>query len=225
MTSNNNLTNLVKLNSLETQTNTLLNQYKQSISNLKNTSQTKTKDDFSIFPNSSFWGSSAIKQTSGETIDTCINDCISDMTCSGATYDTNGTCYLRTGNGTIQSSLPLNQTAIVLNTVSNIQNTNDLNSKLLTLETQKSAILGNIESQISDMSSKNSQYSNSINSQIKQLNYNKNNIKHLYKKSNTLDNDYQNSYLIAMSNKWIYSILFYTIIIIFLGIIFKVFLK
>ena len=230
MNKNDNLSNLVKLNSLDTQTTSLMEQYKQSITNyitnLKNPSKTKTTNDFSIFKNSSFWGSSAIKQTTQQDINGCTENCASDMTCTGATFEPNGgICYLRKGNGTIQSSLPLNQTAIVLNSQYNMQNTADLNSKLLDLESQKSTIVGDLKTQFDDIKSQNSQYSNSIDSHLKKLNYTKYNIGNLYNESNVLDNEYQNSYLIANSNKIIYSILFYTIILLFLGIIFKFFLK
>ena len=230
MNANNNLPNLLKLNSLDTQTTALMGKYKQSIgsyiSGLNPSSKPRTKNDFSILPNSSFWGSSGITQTNNGTIDTCTKNCIADMTCTGSTFEPNGgICYLRKGGGSIQSSSPLHQTAVVLNSQIDTQSVSSLNSQILSLESQKSAILGEMNSQILDIKTQNSQYSTSIDSKLSKLNYRKNNIKHLYDKSNTLGDDYQNENLIATSNRWIYSILFYTIVILFLGIIFKLFLN
>lgn len=99
-----NSSNILKLESLVQEYNLLLIEYQQiyqSYLNSVSQSADNTKDLVTI-PNTVFWGTDGLSESSVSNIDDCKNLCIANSSCSGATFDPkNNYCWIRSGEGSI----------------------------------------------------------------------------------------------------------------------------
>lgn len=151
-----------------------LTQYQQSVADYNNyiqqQSQTQnTNQTFNTISNQAFWGSSAISQASGSSIQDCQASCSNTKGCSGATFNSETqTCYLRSGEGSIIPS-SANDTAIVPESTLLLSNMEQLNKQLISINQQ---IQETIESSQKDYNSLKDM-SNEINTKALIKNYEK----------------------------------------------------
>jgi hypothetical protein len=137
-----NNSNILHLESLIKQYDTLLIQYTQvqtdyinylKISVTKSQS-TSTTPNLVAIKGSTFWGNSAISSSNVQSVGQCTAVCSATSGCTGATYSTNsGTqnnCFLRGGDGDIISGTS-NQYAIVSKNKEYLYTMQNLNSQLL----------------------------------------------------------------------------------------------
>jgi hypothetical protein len=83
-----------------------------------------------------YWGTDAIQQKSGSSISDCTALCSNDAKCKGATFDSkDNTCWSRTGNSSLTSGTAT-QTAIISEVTNAALNLQNLNDKLLSLNSQ-----------------------------------------------------------------------------------------
>ena len=94
-----------QLQTLNSEYNTILEQYQQTSQNYINSINTTDQSyNFIVIPNTSFIGNS-LNQSQLSTITDCQNLCSSTPSCSGATYNTqNQNCALNSGKGNIINS-------------------------------------------------------------------------------------------------------------------------
>ena len=124
-----------QLQTLSIQFNSILSQYTQtyqnyvntfSISSMTNNMDTststsasspqliQTSDLYLTFPKSSFWGKVGLLDISVNTVNDCLEKCISTTGCTGATFDNNEKhCWVRGGDGQILQQGQENYTAII----------------------------------------------------------------------------------------------------------------
>ena len=132
------------IQSLSTQYNTILTQYKQTYQYYLQSLQQQVDNSGNIFvtvPNAAFWGESPINTNTMNTSNDCVNSCSTTLSCSGATYNTsNQLCYLRKGNGSIIPSSS-SETAIVTSSLQYSYQLKNLNQKLLHLNKEMESSL------------------------------------------------------------------------------------
>lgn len=133
---------ILKLDTLDLEYKNTLCQYRDAIIeysiNLKKSKENRTKDSYIQIPQKSFLGASVLDETTGGTIDDCINMCLNNGSCSGATYNSlKKTCWAKSGFSTLIDSTNNGDIAILQATQTSIDTINRLESKLENLRKQK----------------------------------------------------------------------------------------
>lgn len=104
---NENNSEVLNLETLNTHYKNLLIAYKLAVSNYVNYLKqevVQSSKDMDSIANAAFWGTSSLSQNNSPTLEECKASCANTPECSGATYNlTNGesTCMLRKGKGNI----------------------------------------------------------------------------------------------------------------------------
>ena len=132
---------ILNLETLESEFDLVMTQYKQAYLDYINSLQTKTtnnnKKEFSVMQGKRFWGTSGIKDIIVNKVEECQAACAEDMKCSGATFNSSsGYCWLRSGSGSVSISNNNNESAIMPTLSQDINNLKELNDRLMELNSK-----------------------------------------------------------------------------------------
>lgn len=106
----------------------------QKIANSGLTSSTtpeQIENSFTVVPGNTFWGTAGVKEGPATSQEECESMCLSDQTCSGATFNPDKQyCWARSGDGIVSPGLNTDY-ALIPKTVQSINVLKNLNQKLL----------------------------------------------------------------------------------------------
>ena len=140
---NSNNSNVLILETLKSEFDAVLLQYKQVQTDY--ITYLKQHPDDSILTyikGQAFWGSAALSEGVAETVEDCQNTCLNDSKCTGATFNPDKKyCWTRTGDGTPMPASE-NDYAIIPESVKYLNLLQSLNKRLTTINEN---ILKNIE--------------------------------------------------------------------------------
>jgi hypothetical protein len=207
---------------MSTQLQNLSNEYNMLISQYQNTYQkyidviNSDNTNFKTVNNSAFYGQQQINTLNDTDIDNCQSACLSNTSCSGATFNTlSNNCTLSSGTGNIVQQQK--SKAIVKEAMYYSYQLQNLNAKLL-----------DVNKQMLDSSNKNyNDFQKSQQQSIEQENTMNNNyqtlideraqIEKMIREYETLNSALENGNIVATSNYYSYIALsFITILLIFL---------
>jgi hypothetical protein len=125
---------ILDLESLNTKYKNLLIEYKQAVANyvdyLKQENFQMAKQELTVIKGSAYWGISGLSQKTSATLEECKASCAKTPGCSGATYNPDKKCSLRSGDSEIVKGLPDNY-AIVPKGKQLLKIIQDINEKLI----------------------------------------------------------------------------------------------
>ena len=130
---------ILTLQSLETEFDLVMMQYKQAYTDYINSLKTKiteknNKREFSVTQGQRYWGTSGIRNVVVNKVEECEAACAADAKCTGATFNaSSGYCWVRSGSGSATVSNNKNEYAIMPIISQNINNLKELNDKLVDL--------------------------------------------------------------------------------------------
>jgi len=130
---------ILTLQSLETEFNLVMIQYKQAYTDYINSLKTKitekrNKREFTVTQGQRYWGTSGIRNVVVNKVEECEAACAGDEKCTGATFNaSSGFCWVRSGSGSVTVSNNNNEYAIMPVISQNINNLKELNDKLVDL--------------------------------------------------------------------------------------------
>ena len=150
--------NAVDLEKLQTEYRNLLMQYNRQIADLRNIYSDNGNDynNLTSIVGNKFKSGSDLGTYSGQTLEKCIDLCYKNRECTGATFYASGQkrCFLKKGEGTIESVSDNNYHAIAPKNMILLHNLKTINTRLLNINQRINDILKNAD----------------INKQIKQSN-------------------------------------------------------
>ncbi len=198
--------------------NSLITQYTETNQNLMD-ALNSNDPSFNTVQNSSFAGTTDLNTIQNSTESDCLTSCISNQSCSGATFDTQqNTCALSSGNGDIVSSQ--NQTAIINQVLYYSLQLQKINSDLTTVN---NSMLNLVKT---DTTNYNKANQNTLqNTTILQTNYNtldqeRTQIDDMVREYETLSASYENGN-INVTSKYYYYIIYLLIAILLFFLLFK----
>ena len=131
----------------------------QKLCNVKGTLPTTAVNPtkFTILSGKSWWGTGKLQDVSPSTLQECESMCLSDQTCSGATFNPERKyCWTRTGDASIaENETGNNNQALIRSNKFAIINLKSLNDKLLSLNKQISKYLQDINPQVEKQQTEN----------------------------------------------------------------------
>ena len=109
-TTNNTESNVLKLQSLQSEFKLFMTQYQQAyanyISSLRSSSDPASKKTFVAIPGSTYWGTIGISDDTSHSTEDCIALCSANSSCTGATYNSDKQhCWVRGGQSDIGPGL------------------------------------------------------------------------------------------------------------------------
>jgi hypothetical protein len=141
--------NTLKIKVLEKEYQAVLNQYEEAQKNYVN-SLNESNNSFTIFPASSWMGTTALNESSVSSPEECENMCLSNNNCTGATFNSvKKYCYTRSGLGNILPSQD-SDSALLKNSIANLVLIKSLNEKLLSLIKQITNEYNNVQPQLNE---------------------------------------------------------------------------
>jgi len=152
---------ILKIEALEREYNSVLNQYEEAYKNCNSELQNNLNQQersFKTFTNRAYWGTSGLKEGSVGTQTDCENMCASDTKCSGATFNSvKKYCWTRTGNGTLSPTSNMN-VALLPSVKACVITLKALNDRLIKINKELTETIDNTNSQIvsQDASTNNS---------------------------------------------------------------------
>jgi hypothetical protein len=219
---------LLEIKNMDKQLSLLINKYNEANSNysqslLNNVLSKKTGSNtskFSFINGSSFWGSGIAEEGVVLDQDECVNMCLNNLKCTGATYNkTNNYCWARIGEGTVLPSSNEN-VALVPEEYKNLLLMKSLNQQITDLQKKKRNILNNVNmsSVLIDQATSKEELDILINN----LNTEKYKMTELLKMSQTYNQQYSNNTLNLNSLSLKYRVLFLFVVVSVLGLFFFV---
>jgi hypothetical protein len=158
---------IIKVETLQKEYEVTLQQYQESTNNYVNTLDTNDKNTFVALKGRSWWGSSGLKEGTVETQNQCESMCAADAKCTGATFNpVKKYCWTRGGDGKLSPGDD-NDYALLTKQKSALELTNSLNDKLISINTQMTTLLKDMEPDVNEQK------------------------KEIYEKQQTLDKSYQ----------------------------------
>ena len=142
---------ILQIQALEKEYNSVLNQYEEAYKNcndeLKQNLDEKQRS-FKTYSSRAYWGTSGLKEGVVGSETDCENMCASNLKCTGATFNTaNKYCWTRTGNGSLS---PTRQTNVaILPTIKGCVITlSSLNNRLIQINKQLTQLIETTNSQL-----------------------------------------------------------------------------
>ena len=215
-TTNNTESNVLKLQSLQSEFKLVMTQYQQAyanyISSLRSSSDPASKKSFVAIPDSDYGGenSKVISFDTSPSVEDCIALCSANSSCTGATYDSNvNWCLSENGPGRIVST-NYTRTAIVSELVQNTQVLNMLNQKLLDINKNMEDTLGSMSSSenhdIADKDLKKGELTSIYNSLMEE----RRNINKMIDDSTSIEQSYNDNSIYVSQNNTTYT--FWTLV-------------
>jgi hypothetical protein len=203
---------------LSNEFNTLINKYQDTYHKYINVISNDNKS-FKIVEDSSFFGQKQINIINNTDISNCESSCISNTSCSGATFNTiSNKCTLSSGTGNIVSAHKSN--AIVQEALYYSYELQKLNTNLMNINQKMMNISNDNYNQYQKTHDKSKEQEETMNKNYETLNIERNNIEQMIREYETLDKAYDNGNIIVTSNYYKY-IIFLFIVLLLLLIFFK----
>jgi hypothetical protein len=205
-------TRLLQLQTLDKEINVNLYKYKQSINDyLQNISLSKTTKKLISFPDTEFWGSSSIENGFVVNGNECLNMCLNNVLCTGATYDKNKKyCWARSGEGQLIENK--NTISYISSTQQEIKNMKTLNNKIQNLQKQKIDLINSLNKSIPKENMHLQEYE--MNKMIEKLKIENEKLDSLIKHTNLNNEEYEDTTLIVKKNNMVYNILVILVILV-----------
>lgn len=102
------------------------------------------ESSFTVVPGNTFWGTAGVKEGPATSQEECESMCLSDQTCSGATFNPDKQyCWTRSGDGIVSPGLDTDY-ALIPKTIQSINVLKNLNQKLLNTNSMINQELNNL---------------------------------------------------------------------------------
>jgi len=214
--------NILKLESLVQEYNLLLIEYQQiyqSYLNSVSQSAGNTKDLVTI-PNTVFWGTDGLSESSVSNIDECKNLCVANSSCSGATFDPkNNYCWIRSGEGSIIPS-KTNEITIIPKTTEYVMVLKTLHLKM---ESINEEILKMFQKSVfTDLETTNQIASNLLRKNYKKLLKNRKMIDEKIAENNELTQEIKDTSM-YVTHKYLFYLVFFLLFLFFIYLFFRMF--
>ena len=201
-----------QMDTLSNQYNSLITQYQETYQEFLNTINSGD-NSFTSVPNAAFVGSNNISVLQNSSLNSCMNSCTEDQSCSGATFDDGSqTCTMGGGVGNIVNST--NQTAIVKQALFYSYQLQSINNELLTLNNTMTNIINNNVGTYQQTQQKITDKSTILEQNYNTLEQERIEIEKMIKEYHTLNTANDNGSINVTSNY--YSYILYLIIAVFL---------
>ena len=213
-TTNNTESNVLKLQSLQSEFKLVMTQYQQAyanyISSLRSSSDPASKKTFVAIPDSTFWGTIGISEGTSHSAEDCIALCSANSSCTGATYNSDKQyCWVRGGQSDIGPGLDTDS-AIVPELMQNTQVLKMLNQKLLDINKNMEDTLGSMSSSenhdIADKDLKKGELTSIYNSLMEE----RRNINKMIDDSTSIEQSYNDNSIYVSQNNTTYT--FWTLV-------------
>jgi hypothetical protein len=212
---NDNSSEILKLQILENEFNLVMKQYEEAnlnyISSLQSQGSLNDANKFVSLNGRTFWGTAGLKEGNVDSENSCKALCSTDTACTGATYNSEKAyCWTRSGKGDVFVGLDTDY-ALIPDLAQNVNNIQQLNSKLTNLNKQIEDVLNTIvPEQQKEVNQKNNQQK-SLQKIYQQLLDDRKNIDAMIKEYNSINEQYKNdTILVDQSNSayilWIISL-------------------
>lgn len=187
--------NLIKLEALEKEYETVLKQYQDTLNSyIASLQEPKT---YTALSGRAFWGQSALNGSTVSSQDDCTNMCVSDNKCTGATYNSKTNyCWTRQGQGTLSVAKD-DDYAIILKTQSLLMQLNHFNDKLTNLSKEFMTELQQIKPIIDEQKNINQEKQNNVKIYYINLTNQKKEIEKQLEEYKTIQNEYENQQIYA----------------------------
>jgi hypothetical protein len=199
-----------QLQNLSSEFNSLITQYTdtyQKYINLINSEDTS----LITVPDYSFVGKSNINVLNNSNIDACQTSCVSNTSCSGATFNNNSnSCTLSSGTGNMVFTPQ--STAIVQQALYYSFQLQQINTQLMNINQQIMTISKNSYGDFKQNQQQNQQQAQILENNYKTLSQERIQIDEIVNKFQTLNTAYENGNIIITTNYYIYIILLFTVI-------------
>jgi len=190
---------LMNIKTLEKEYNSVLKQYEEAYKNCNAklnamASDTNSTQNFTSFPNNSFWGTGSLKEGSVASQFECETMCASDEECSGATYNPDKKyCWARKGYGTLAVSVNGSSDIALLPDIKACMITlKSLNKRLLDINKQLTTAISNSSPQMESQQSENQAKSDELHKYYAQLLAERFQMDKLVKDNETINSEYEN---------------------------------
>lgn len=202
--------------SLSNEFNMLINKYQDTYDKYINVINTDNKT-LKIVDSSAFFGQNKINTLNNSDVTNCQTACLSDSSCSGATFNTNSNdCTLSSGSGNIVPAQQSN--AIVKEAMYYSYELQNLNAKLMDINEKMMNISNNSYDQYQETQKQSSQQEETMNTNYQTLSEERIHIEKMIREYETLNKAYENGNINVTSNY--YSYLFLLLIVILLIFLF-----
>ena len=213
-TTNNTESNVLKLQSLQSEFKLVMTQYQQAyanyISSLRSSTGNASNKAYATIPGSVFWGTTSLSEGTSPSTEDCTALCSANSSCTGATYNSDKQyCWVRGGQGDISIGMDTDS-AIVPELVQNTQVLKMLNQKLLDINKNMEDTLGSMSSSenrdIADKDLKKGELTSIYNSLMEE----RRNINKMIDDSTAIEQSYNDNSIYVSQNNTTYT--FWTLV-------------
>jgi len=199
-----------QIQNLSSQFNSLLSQYTETYNNYINVVNSND-NSFTSVPDTSFVGENNISVLNGSSLDACSTSCLSNTSCSGATFNNNSSsCTLTSGSGNIVSTPQ--STAIVKQALYYSYQLEQINSQLMAINQQMMNISNSSFSQFQKTQKQNQQQEQILLNNYETLAQERIQIAEMVRQFETLNAAYENGNINVTSNYYSYIVLLFVVI-------------
>ena len=213
-TTNNTESNVLKLQSLQSEFKLVMTQYQQAyanyISSLRSSTGSTSNKTYATIPGSVFWGTTSLSEGTSPSAEDCTALCSANSSCTGATYNSDKQyCWVRGGQGDISIGMDTDS-AIIPELVQNTQVLKMLNQKLLDINKSMEETLGSMSSSenhdITDKDLKKGELTSIYNSLMEE----RQNINKMIDNSTAIEQSYNDNSIYVSQNNTTYT--FWTLV-------------
>ena len=163
---------ILKIEILEKEYNSVLAQYEEAYKNCNSeikTNLNESQNSFKVFNNRAYWGTAGLKEGAVDSQTDCENMCASDIKCTGATFNNNKKyCWTRSGNGSLAPSSSRN--VAILPTIKGcIITLKGLNNRLIEINQQLTNLIENTNSKLAKEDAKKNNSKSQLHKYYRQL--------------------------------------------------------
>jgi hypothetical protein len=205
----------IQLQNLSNEYNMLISQYQDTYQKYIDVINSDNKT-FITVDNTAFYGEKQINTLSNTDITNCEASCLSNSSCSGATFNTtSNNCTLSSGSGNIVQEQK--SKAIVKEAMYYSYHLQKLNDKLIDINKQMMNNSSNNYDEFQKSQQQNIEQENAMNNNYQTLSDERIQIEKMVREFETLNRAYENGNINVTSNYYIYiALLFITILLVFL---------
>lgn len=215
-TTNNTESNVLKLQSLQSEFKLVMTQYQQAYANYISSLRSSTdpastsNKTYATIPGSVFWGTTSLSEGTSPSAEDCTALCSANSSCTGATYNSDKQyCWVRGGQGDISIGMDTDS-AIIPELVQNTQVLKMLNQKLLDINKSMEETLGSMSSSenhdIADKDLKKGELTSIYNSLMEE----RRNINKMIDNSTAIEQSYNDNSIYVSQNNTTYT--FWTLV-------------
>ena len=199
-----------QLQNLSSEFNSLITQYTDTYKKYINVINSEDTS-LTTVPDYSFVGKSNINVLNNSSIDACQTSCISNTSCSGATFNNNSnSCTLSSGTGNI--IFTPQSTAIVKQALYYSYQLQQINTQLMNINQQIITISKNSYGDFKQNQQQNEQQAQTLENNYKTLSQERIQIDEMVNKFKTLNTAYENGNIIITTNYYSYIMLLFIVI-------------